>query len=104
MDDLGTRFLLNSVRILREENLRKIREAVDLLTEAELWERGSSASNAVGNLLLHLAGDVRQHLIAGVGGVPDVRDRPAEFAAEGGPGKSELLDRLTGTVEGGLSD
>jgi hypothetical protein len=53
----------------------------------------------VGNLLLHLTGNVRQHLIAGVGGVPDVRDRPREFAAEGGPGRKELLDRLAQTVE-----
>jgi len=99
MEDLGKRFLLSSARILRDENLPKIREAVALLSDQELWQRGGSASNAVGNLLLHLAGNVRQHVIAGVGGVPDVRDRPREFAAEGGPGRKDLLDRLTQTVE-----
>ena len=98
MDDLGRRFLLASVRIIRDENLPKIREAVGLLSDAEVWERESGASNSVGNLLLHLAGNVRQHLIAGVGGVPDVRDRPREFAAEGGTGRSELVEGLSGTV------
>ena len=99
MDDLGKRFLLNSVRILRGEHLPKIREAVGLLSDAEVWERDGSTSNSVGNLLLHLAGNVRQHIIAGAGGAPDVRDRPQEFAAAGGPGRTDLLERLSRTVE-----
>jgi hypothetical protein len=53
----------------------------------------------VGNLLLHLNGNVRQWILHGIGGQADVRDRDAEFAAQGGSGANDLLARLRDTVE-----
>ncbi len=91
-------FLHRSASVLCDDLLPKICEAVDRLSDPELWERQGSASNSVGNLLLHLEGNVRQHVISGAGGAPDVRDRPAEFAATGGHGKAELLEKLTRAV------
>ena len=61
--------------------------------------RGSDNENAVGNLVLHLCGNVRQWILSGVGGEPDVRDRDAEFAARGGMPVTELAARLRVTVE-----
>jgi hypothetical protein len=61
--------------------------------------RADANQNAVGNLLLHLNGNVRQWILHGVGGQPDVRDRDAEFAAKDGAGANELLARLWSTVE-----
>jgi uncharacterized damage-inducible protein DinB len=98
MDSMSQRFLRTSAALLRDDFLPRLREAVERLNEQEIWQRPGSASNAIGNLLLHLAGNVRQHVISGVGGAPDVRDRPAEFAAAGGESKAELLAELERTV------
>ena len=61
--------------------------------------RGGENGNAVGNLVLHLCGNVRQWIVSGVGGQPDVRDRDSEFAAREGLAPGELARRLRETVE-----
>jgi uncharacterized damage-inducible protein DinB len=73
-----------------EQNLTQIRRCAGLLNEEELWRRANQHTNSVGNLLLHLNGNVRQWVVAGIGGQPFERDRPAEFAARG-PLPTELL-------------
>lgn len=89
----GAAFLDASRAYLRDEYPAKIRRALDLLPESDLWWRPNAGSNSAGNLLLHLAGNVRQWVVHGIGGAPDVRDRSAEFAAGGSPG-DEGPDRL----------
>ncbi len=73
------------------------------LTPEQVWARGSESENAVGNLLIHLNGNLRQWMLHGVGGYPDQRDRDSEFAARDetidGAAAAELLDRLRATVE-----
>lgn len=81
-----------------EEYLDKIRIAVERLDEPpqdeSLWWRPAPGTNSVGNLLLHLAGNLSLWILAGVGGREYERDRAGEFAAEGGAGAEELLGRL----------
>ncbi len=98
METIAAHFLDQSACQLRDHFLPRIREAVDRLDDEQVWDRPNTACNSVGNLLLHLAGNVRQHVVAGFGGARDVRDRPSEFAATGGLTKAELLERLTRTV------
>jgi len=97
-ESLDRHFLVHSAHLLRDEFLTKIREAVELLSDEEIWARAGDPSNSIGNLLLHLAGNVRQHIISGFGDVDDTRNRPAEFAARGGTSKRELLAALEHTV------
>lgn len=78
--------------------LARIRTCLELLDEGQIWSRPSEASNSIGNLCLHLAGNVRQWILHGVAGEPDVRRRDEEFAARGGVEKAELLERLEETV------
>ena len=84
-------------------NLRKYTEriavSVGKLDAAQIWTRGTERENAVGNLVLHLCGNVRQWIVAGVGRQPDTRDRDAEFDARGGMPPAELVARLRETVE-----
>jgi uncharacterized damage-inducible protein DinB len=61
------------------EYLTKIRLAVSALDDETIWARPNEASNSIGNLMLHLAGNARQWIVSGVGGAPDVRDRQSEF-------------------------
>lgn len=90
-------FLDCSVRRLKQLASR-IDDCLGRLEDAQVWFRGSENQNAVGNLVLHLAGNVRQWIVSGVGGAPDVRERDAEFGARGGAGVAELRERLRATV------
>ncbi len=96
--EAGRAFIQCSRAYLTGEYLPKIRAALSVMSPEDLWWRPNDASNGVGNLVLHLAGNVRQWICHGVGGQPDVRDRPAEFAATGGLDAQELLARLEATI------
>ena len=92
-------------RLFLDFSVRKLRELMDRigvclsqLSQDQIWARGSENENAVGNLVLHLAGNVRQWIVSGAGGRPDIRDRDAEFAARGGP-PADLEAHLRQAVE-----
>jgi uncharacterized damage-inducible protein DinB len=77
----------------------RIESCLGRLTDAQVWTRGSEQENAIGNIVLHLCGNVRQWITAGVGDAPDARDRDAEFDARGGVPIPELIAKLRGTVD-----
>jgi uncharacterized damage-inducible protein DinB len=99
---IGAEFLQVS-RAQLLSSLEHIETCVRKLSDAQIWQRHSENENAVGNLLLHLSGNVRQWIVSGIGGAPDGRDRNSEFAARTGAGKEELLRRLRETVEEALA-
>ena len=76
----------------------RLRSCVDSLTDEQVWWRANPASNSVGNLLLHLNGNVGQWMVASFNRLPDERDRPAEFHEEERPAKSVLMERLNATL------
>jgi uncharacterized damage-inducible protein DinB len=92
--DLGREFLARSRFYLNDEYRTKIRRAVEVIPANVIWQRANEGSNSVGNLLLHLAGNIGQWIVGGVGGVPNTRDRPGEFGARGGSSGNELLLQL----------
>jgi uncharacterized damage-inducible protein DinB len=92
--DLAREFVARSRFYLNDEYRTKIRRAVRAIPADVIWRRTNDQSNSVGNLLLHLAGNVRQWVVSGVGRVPDTRDRSAEFSTWGGVSADELLARL----------
>jgi hypothetical protein len=77
----------------------RIRHCLDQLDDAQLWWRPQRSMNSVANVVLHLCGNLRQWMVAGVGGAPDVRDRPQEFAERGPLPKAELFHRLKAAVD-----
>jgi hypothetical protein len=82
-----------------ESALGRIKHCLAQLTEEQAWWRAHPSLNSIGNLILHLCGNLRQWIVAGVGGASDVRNRPAEFAERGPLSKEELLRRLEAVVE-----
>jgi len=98
--DTGRLFLEFSRTKLVDQYWPRMRTVVESLTEEQVWWRPNDASNSVGNLLLHLNGNVRQWLVASFNGVEDARNRPFEFAQRQPLAPGALLHSLGETMEG----
>jgi hypothetical protein len=72
------------------QNAERIAACLDLLSDEQIWARPAGSTNAVGNLVLHLCGNVRSGSVTGLRGSADVRERDGEFAAAGGVGREDL--------------
>jgi uncharacterized damage-inducible protein DinB len=94
----GRAFLRQARFRLRDDYFVKITAAMSELTDDQIWWRPNEASNSAGNLVLHLCGNARQWIAAGVGGAPDTRDRAQEFAARGPMPRRALVERLEQTL------
>jgi hypothetical protein len=79
--------------------LDRIKHCLGQLNDEQLWWRSRPELNCIGNLILHLCGNVRQWIVSGVGGAAYIRNRPAEFAERGPIPKNELLRQLEVVVE-----
>jgi uncharacterized damage-inducible protein DinB len=62
------------------------------LSDEQVWARGGAHENAVGNLVLHLCGNIQQWIMHGVGGTKDIRVRETEFGTEGGLSAAVLAE------------
>jgi uncharacterized damage-inducible protein DinB len=91
-------FISEARRHLMQEYLPWLRGCLAKLDDEDIWWRPNEKSNSIGNLILHLCGNIRQWIIHGVGGAADLRNRPAEFAARESFPKAELLEKLESTL------
>lgn len=96
---LAAAFVSQAIAHLQDNFLPKIRKCLEILSEEDVWWRASEVENSVGNMLLHLSGNVRQWIISGLGGEPDKRDRPREFAVRGGVSRWDAFSLLESTVK-----
>src|SRR5262245_541085 len=92
-------FLRHARFRLLEDYFFKIASAVEAVDDEQIWRRPNESSNSVGNLLLHLSGNVRQWIVSGAGGAEDTRDRAGEFTARGSVSKTELIDLVKATLD-----
>lgn len=90
---------VNACAATLEQLCRRIETCIDKLTPEQIWTRHGENENAPGNLVLHLTGNVRQWILSGVGGAPDIRERDREFDARGGLEISGLKEGLRSTVD-----
>jgi hypothetical protein len=85
------------------KGMHKIEHCVAQLDDEQLWWRPrpevTPQMNSIANLLLHLSGNMRQWIIAGVGETKDVRNRPLEFSDRSNRPKAEILGQLKTTVD-----
>ena len=98
MDTVAQEFIKQTIFRI-QENTPKIIKCLDELREEQIWLRPNEASNSIGNMILHLCGNIRQYIISSLGNQPDIRERDKEFSAKGGYNKEELQNKLTSTVE-----
>lgn len=95
---LGTEVLQIVRARLVDEYPRQVRACLQSLSDEDLWWRPNEQANAVGNLVLHLAGSNRFYLEHVIGGAPYARDRDAEFTARGSMPRS-AVETLWADVE-----
>ena len=91
-------FLEFSRHKLLDQYWPRLRECVESLTDEQVWWRPNETSNSIGNLVLHLNGNLTQWLVASFQGETDKRDRPAEFSRKDGLSRTELTSLLGAAV------
>jgi uncharacterized damage-inducible protein DinB len=97
-NDVASTFLDVCARRMRKSGA-DIARCCDQLSEEQMWRRGGEYENSVANLLLHLEGNMRQWIMHGVAGQPDVRERDAEFALEPGMEAGVARERFQSALE-----
>ncbi len=85
-------------RRMLAESWERLRRCLYTLDEGDLWARPHERTNSVTNLVLHVCGNLRQWVVHGLGGAPDVRRRHEEFEARGGLTRDQLVERLDATM------
>jgi len=98
MTTIAQEFIDQSIHRM-EENTPKIIKCVDRLTEEQIWQRPNETSNSIGNMMLHLCGNITQYIISALGDEADIRERDKEFSAKDGFSRKELLLKLTDTLK-----
>lgn len=78
--------------------MMKIHHCLGQLTDEQIWWRPTPEMNSIGNLMLHLAGNLRQWVVAGIGGAEDHRNRPLEFSERGPVERAVLVEKLESSV------
>tara|TARA_R110002167_G_scaffold54785_12_gene156072 strand:- start:4688 stop:5200 length:513 start_codon:yes stop_codon:yes gene_type:complete len=96
-DQVITEFVQNALFRL-DANTRMLSISLGKLSEEQIWQRPNAASNSVGNLILHLCGNISQYAISSLGGTADNRKRNEEFSTQSGYNKTQLLKKLTDVV------
>ena len=95
----GQFFIDHSRQLLTGSYLPRIERCVEKITDEQLWWRANAESNSIANLMLHLSGNVRQWIVSGIGGAPDVRRRQQEFEERGPLPRAEVVSPLKQAVQ-----
>ena len=96
--ELSNAFVSFSREKLIKEMWPRLCSCLDELSEEQIWWRPNESSNSIGNLLLHLNGNVRQWILQSIGGIENVRDRDSEFSQRTAIPAAELRAALDATL------
>lgn len=99
MNEIGQNFIDESREFLSAKYLPKIEKCLEQLSGEDVWQRPNSESNSIGNLILHIEGNIREWLIGGVGDLPFERVRQQEFDERKEIPRCELIESLRKTVK-----
>jgi uncharacterized damage-inducible protein DinB len=98
MDTVASVFVEKSRHLLVSDYLPKINRCLRRLDTSDVWWRPNEASNSIGNLILHLCGNVTMWIIGGVGRLPFERNRQQEFDERRELSAAALSERLDDVV------
>jgi uncharacterized damage-inducible protein DinB len=95
---MSNALLRDAVRITMVRDLQSLQREIDAYPDDEsLWLTPPGISNSAGNLVLHLAGNLRHFVGATLGQTGYVRNRDAEFN-DRGLSREELLAEVRAAV------
>ena len=97
-NNLYGEFIEQSLEFINQST-SKIKSCMKELGERDVWYSPNENLNSVGNLVLHLSGNIREYIISSLGGEPDIRERDLEFSTRGGFTNAELINKLEDTVD-----
>ncbi|HEY2348035.1 MAG TPA: DUF1572 family protein, partial [Puia sp.] len=98
MENIFHKEFIDQCLITINENTLKINSCLQELDEKDIWFRSNEHDNSVGNILLHLCGNIRQYIISSLGGEPDIRERDLEFSTTGGFTRTALSVKWQDTI------
>jgi uncharacterized damage-inducible protein DinB len=90
-------FLDYSIELIRHSETT-IGACLARLTEEQILHRGGDHENSIANLLLHLSGNIRQWVMHGIDGQPNVRAREEEFSLDVSLPVAEIRARFEATL------
>lgn len=96
---LSSLFIDYSRKKLLDQYWPRLKRVVEPLSDEAIWWRPNDASNSIGNLLLHLNGNVEQWLVNSFNGYRDERNRAIEFRERRLISGRNLLARLEATMQ-----
>jgi len=79
--------LADYFRVMVQE---RVHELIRPLSSEQVWQRPFPYGNSIGNLILHLTGNLNYYIGAQIAGTGYIRQRDLEFS-DGGKPKGELL-------------
>ena len=95
--------IIKDVRLrIYDECIPRIKQCIGELSDEQLWLKPNKNSNSIGNLVLHVCGNIRQYVMSGIGGHADTRERSLEFSKEGPIPKESLyalMDKLLSDID-----
>ena len=97
-DEVSREFIQESVHLL-QQSVRKIDHCLNQLDSDQLWWRPEPELNSIGNLILHLCGNLNQWAVCGITGSVDQRQRSQEFRSDAKVSREKLQSLLHCTVE-----
>ena len=99
MNETAQNFIDESREYLSAKYLPKIEKCLEQLTDEDVWWRAGDESNSIGNLILHIEGNIREWLGGGVGKKPFERMRQQEFDERKEIPRQELIESLRSTIK-----
>jgi hypothetical protein len=96
--ELSTEIVRQTTDLL-DQSMLKIRHCLDQLEPKHIWWRPQRSMNSIGNLLLHLAGNLQQWGVVPFTLATDRRDRESEFQDDQRNAADELLRNLQAIVD-----
>ena len=93
-NEMGEAYIRWCRHRLLEHYWTRVQRCLTLLPPEDIWWRAHETNNSVGNLVVHLTGNIRQFILSSFGNMPDVRDKEAEFATREEISRESLLAGL----------
>ena len=93
-DEFGSKYIAWCRFRLMNQYWPRVQRCVEDLSEEAIWWREHESNNSVGNLVLHLTGNLNQFVLSAIGGAADTRDKEREFTERTRSPKGILLQQL----------